>query len=300
MPQGFNLESYLRNSKKVDVSDLDFSLAKRYPLTADEVRCLTYMMDIESHTIVYLRGILNTCAIEDTETTAFLNCWAYEEFYHGRTIRQFLEAAGHEFSPDRAVQVKKRTSFREWLKDMGASFVCQLSAHFHGAYLSYGAISELTTLEGYGVVARRTHNPLLANLMLRLAKDERRHFSFYYNKAREELVPRNAQRLTTFILKQFWMPVGGGVKPDPEVDWMMRYILGDAPGAEIARRIDATIARLPGLDWFDGISRNREAALVRAGYFTTEAQRAQRRVPSFELRVASKIASANPVTQLES
>ncbi|MGH9532869.1 MAG: acyl-ACP desaturase, partial [Terriglobales bacterium] len=258
MPQGFNLESYLRNSRKVDVNDLDFSLAKRYPLTTDEVRCLTYMMDIESHTIVYLRGILNTCAIEDTETTAFLNCWAYEEFYHGRTIRQFLEAAGHEFSPNRAVEVKKRTSFREWLKDMGASLVCQLSEHFHGAYLSYGAISELTTLEGYGVVARRTHNPLLANLMLRLAKDERRHFSFYYNKAREELAPRNAQRLTTFILKQFWMPVGGGVKPDPEVDWMMRFILGDAPGAEIARRIDATIARLPGLEWFDGITRNRE------------------------------------------
>ncbi len=56
----FDLERYLRNSKKVDISDIDLSLAPRHPLTEDEVHCLTYMMDIESHTIVYLRSILST------------------------------------------------------------------------------------------------------------------------------------------------------------------------------------------------------------------------------------------------
>jgi hypothetical protein len=48
-----NLASYLEHSRKVDVSDMDFSEAARYPLSADEIRCLTYMMDIETHTIVY-------------------------------------------------------------------------------------------------------------------------------------------------------------------------------------------------------------------------------------------------------
>ena len=37
----FDLELYLKNSRKVDVSDLDFAQAARWPLTADEVRCLT-------------------------------------------------------------------------------------------------------------------------------------------------------------------------------------------------------------------------------------------------------------------
>ena len=111
MTAGFDLERYLRHSKKVDVSDLDLSKARTYPLIKEVIRCLTYMMDIESHTIVYLRGILSTCAIEDLETTAFLSCWAYEEFFHGRTLRRFLEQAGVRFSSTRITEVQKSTSF---------------------------------------------------------------------------------------------------------------------------------------------------------------------------------------------
>jgi hypothetical protein len=81
MQPGFDIEKYLNHSKKVDVTDLDFSAARSYPLSENEIRCLTYMMDIESHTIVFLKGILSTCALKDPETTAFLSCWAYEEFF---------------------------------------------------------------------------------------------------------------------------------------------------------------------------------------------------------------------------
>jgi len=47
------------------------------------------------------------------------------------------------------------------------------------------------------------------------------------------------------------MPVGGGVKPDLEVDWRNRFILGDSRGGQVAARIDAIIGRLPSLAWFD-------------------------------------------------
>ena len=94
MDIGFDIEKYLAHSGKVDVNDLDLSSVQHYPLSDAEIRCLTYMMDVESHTIVFLKGILSTCAITDPETTAFLSCWAYEEFFHGRTIRQFLQSAG--------------------------------------------------------------------------------------------------------------------------------------------------------------------------------------------------------------
>jgi hypothetical protein len=257
----FDVEKYVRNSKKVDISDLDLSQAARYPVSDDEVRALTYMCDIESHTIVYLRAILNTCAVEDSQTTSFLSCWAYEEFFHGRTIRQFLDAVGAPVSATRMLEVQRASSFTEWLKEFGSSILCRFSRHFHGAYLTYGAISELSTLEGYGVMARRTRNPILAELVHRLAKDERRHFSFYYNKARLELRAPNARRLTNFVIRHFWLPVGGGVKPDSEVSWILSFIMGDAEGAEIARRVDNTIAKLPGLEWFDRLSISREEAL---------------------------------------
>jgi len=261
MVGAFDLERYLRNSKRVDVADLDLSAAPDYPLTEDELHCLTYMMDIESHTVIYLRAILNTCAIEDPDTTAFLNCWAYEEFFHGRTIGQFLAACGVRFNDHRIAEVHKQTAFSEWLKEMGASLVCQFSRHFHAAYLTYGAISELSTLEGYGVLAARTQNPILAQILRRLAKDERRHFSFYYNKAKLQLQARAAQRLTTFIIKHFWLPVGGGVKPEAEVNWILNYILNGREGEVVARRIDERIAKLPGLEWFDRLSRSREESM---------------------------------------
>jgi hypothetical protein len=264
MPE-FNLGSYLDHSKKVDVSDMDFSQAQRYPLSEQEIRCLTYMMDIETHTIVYLKGILSTCAIRDPRNTSFLSCWAYEEFFHGHTLRRFLEAAGVNFSPNRMAEVQKEASWRDWIESVGSSLVCQISRHFHAVYLTWGAISELTTLESYGILAGRSRHPMLAELLRRLAKDERRHFSFYYNMAREHLAPRAAQRLTTGIIKHFWMPVGGGVKPNSEVDWMNRFILGDSRGGEVAARIDATIGKLPGLAWFDRLTRSREESLARLG-----------------------------------
>jgi hypothetical protein len=257
----FDVDKYVRNSNKVDISDIDLSQATRYPVTDDEVRALTYMCDIESHTVVYLRAILNTCAIEDAQTTAFLSCWAYEEFFHGRTIRQFLDAIGAPLSSTRMLEVQKASSFTEWLKELGSSILCRFSRHFHGAYLTYGAISELSTLEGYAVMARRTRNPILAEIVQRLAKDERRHFSFYYNKAKLELRAGSAQRLTNFVIRHFWLPVGGGVKPESEVSWILAFILGDPEGEQIGRRIDATIAKLPGLEWFDCLSRSRNEAL---------------------------------------
>jgi len=260
----FNLESYIEHSKKVDVSDLDLAEAAKYPLSPSEVRCLTYMMDIESQTIVFLKEILSTCAIRDPRTTAFLSCWAYEEFFHGYTLRRFLEAAGVAISPTRTVEVQKQaSSWRYWLESFGGSLICQVSRHFHAVYLTWGATSELMTLESYGVLAARTGHPMLAELLRRLAKDERRHFAFYYNMASEHLVPRAAQKLTTCVIEHIWMPVGSGVRPDVEVDWMIQFILGDAGGEKVAARIDTTLSKLPGLGWFDRVKRSREASLER-------------------------------------
>ena len=250
----FDLDKYLNNSQKVDLSEFDFAKAHQYSLTPDEIRCLKYMMDVESSTIVYLRAVLRTSLIDDPENVAFLSCWAYEEYFHGRAIREFLKASGVDVETDRYVKVKHNATFRESLEEFGASLLGRFSRHFHAAYLTWGAIQELTTLEGYGVLAARTSNPLLRIVLARIIKDERRHFSFYYNKARQSLTANRAQWLTTFLLKRFWTPVGSGVKRDPDVDWMIRFIFGDPAGNTAAQRIDATMSRLPGLTWFNLLS----------------------------------------------
>jgi hypothetical protein len=44
--------------------------------------------------------------------------------------------------------------------------------------------------------------------------------------------------------------------PAAEVDWILSFPLGDPEGAQIAARIDRTIAKLPGLEWFDRLMRS--------------------------------------------
>lgn len=257
----YNLESHLTHSKKVDLSDIPFDDVKKYPLALEEIRCLAYMMDIEGHTIVYLRGLLNTCAIEDPEITAFLSCWVYEEYFHGRAIKKFLESYGVSYEADRFKEVKRSRSITEWMKEIAALVLCKVTPHFHAVYLTWGAINELTTLEGYSVLSQRTSHPILSEILKRLIRDERRHFSFYYNQASVALKPRGAQRLTRFLLNRFWTPVGHGVKPDNEVSWMMNFAFGDEKGEGVAEKIDAAIRKLPGLEKFDLISRYRSHAL---------------------------------------
>src|SRR5207244_12165234 len=61
-----------------------------------DVMCLHYMMDIETHTVVYLRDLLATQASNDPYVTGFLSCWVYEELWRGEAFSAFLRAYGIE------------------------------------------------------------------------------------------------------------------------------------------------------------------------------------------------------------
>ena len=114
MTDQFDIERYLDNSRKVEVMDLHFERAADFSISAEEFRCLTYMMDIEAHTMMYLKALLRTCAVRDPEVMSFLHCWVYEEFFHGRAIRQFLEATGFRIAASRADTVQQTRTWREW------------------------------------------------------------------------------------------------------------------------------------------------------------------------------------------
>jgi hypothetical protein len=55
-----------------------------------------------------------------------------------------------------------------------------------------------------------------------------------------------------WVFKNFWTPVGAGVKSQEEVDALALYLFGDSPeGREGIREIDATVSELPG---FEGLT----------------------------------------------
>src|SRR4051794_41753117 len=155
----FDLDRYLRNSKKVDLSGIDWDEVASHPLSDGDVMSIHYMMDIEAHTVIYLRDLLATRAAADPQITAFLSCWVYEELWHGEAFSDFLRACGIEEPieprlPDGSTPMPTRPNrLRKLRTDLGVGngfaivpsmIGSALTRHLIAVHMTWGALNELT------------------------------------------------------------------------------------------------------------------------------------------------------------
>jgi hypothetical protein len=240
----FDLDAWVARSRAIDLSEIDWAAVPHHPVSAETLRSLRYMQDIESHTIIYTRSLLATRAIDDPEVATFLACWLYEETFHGLAIARFLAAAGQPIG-ERA-RPRGSETFPQWLEARMIALVSRAWPDFCAVHMIWGAINELTTLTAYRRLMVLEPHPVLRDLLERIALDESRHFFFYYRQAERRMQRRAAARVARLIVDRFWAPVGSGVQPDAELRFMARYLFGDDDGLAAARRVDETIRRLPG------------------------------------------------------
>ena len=245
----FSIERYKEESKKLDTAGIAWDDVTAHPLSKGDLFCLHYMMDIENHVPLYLSHLLVTRACMDPILTAFLACWNYEELWHGENIGKLLNLYGIEFdTQERIAHVRANLGFQNSISILTTMAGSWALKNFSAVYLSIGAINELSTATGYAALIRRSGHPVLKDLLSRIIKDERRHFAFYYNSAKEWLGDNvRAQRLDRWMLDRYWVPVGVGVKRQEEVDALALYLFDDAQGEEELIEIDSKIGRLPGL-----------------------------------------------------
>ena len=183
----FDIKRFLQLSGPVQCDDLDMDEASRTGITDAEARILRYMADTETHTILYLRDLLAGHTAHDPEVTAFLSVWVYEELWHGRSIDQLLVATGHSVPSDTYTQVSKNVSWREPIEAFLSHLAAYATPRFAATHMAWGAINELTAAAAYKALERRTQNRPLALLLNRIAKQERKHFAFYYSQAERRL-----------------------------------------------------------------------------------------------------------------
>ena len=245
----FSIERYKEESKRVDTTGIAWDDVASHPLSKGDLFCLHYMMDIENHVPLYLSHLLVTRACMDPILTAFLACWNYEELWHGENIGKLLNLYGIEFdTQERIAHVRANLGFQNSVSILTTMAGSWAMKNFSAVYLSIGAINELATATGYGALIRKSGHPVLKDLLGRIIKDERRHFAFYYNSAREWLADNErAQKLDRWMLNRVWVPVGVGVKKQEEVDALALYLFDDDEGEQELLDIDAKIGKLPGL-----------------------------------------------------
>jgi len=239
-----NVDPYTSRSHLLNLESIAWDSIREHPMPSEAVRALRYMQDIECHTIVYVRELLATRAIDDPEIAAFLACWFYEESFHARALARFLVAAGH----DPIARVRSRPSLARRLEERAIGIVSGIWPDFVAVHMTWGAINELTTLTGYQRLADLAGHPILAELLGRIVRDEARHFRFYYRQAEQRLASERTRRVTRFLVDHFWAPVGSGVQPAEEVQFLASYLMSDTAGRAAARKVDATIRRLPGFE----------------------------------------------------
>ena len=267
----FEIEKFLDAAGAVKTDDLDWEACARAGITAEEERVLLYMSDTESHSILNLRDLLAGHSTRDPEVTSFLSAWVYEELCHGRAIDRLLAAVGRAPERGRYARVTEGTGLRELTEAALSRAAAALTPRFMALHMTWGAINELSAAAAYQRLAQTTANPVLATLVQRMAKQERRHFSFYWHQARKRLTgDPSAQRLARFGIRRFWHLVGSESGGDSNLDFVSAYLFATPDARRGLAAAEDSIRELPGMAWFDLLTRHVEARVaawnVRRGY----------------------------------
>ncbi|MCU1514120.1 MAG: ferritin-like protein, partial [Microbacteriaceae bacterium] len=119
---------------------------------------------------------------------------------------------------------------------------------FVAVHMAWGAANEWSAITAYNRMADLEEDPVLAELLKRIAKQEARHVAFYTSQARDRLAKsKKAQVLARFALKNFWSPVGSSIMEKSEVIHVMGHLMSGPDGRKGARKIDTAISGLPGM-----------------------------------------------------
>ncbi|GLY97545.1 hypothetical protein [Actinoplanes sp. NBRC 103695] len=245
----FDIDEYAAGSRAVRWDDLDFDHFRDNPLPPDTLRTLRYMTDVEYHTICYTRDLLTTPSHTDDDVARFMVTWNREEFWHGEALASVLRMHDIEVGFDELRANRLKFGWRDYLDPATQSTLSRLvGKDFIAVHMSWGAANEYTAVSAYKRMAALETDPVLAELLRRIAQQESKHVAFYVSQARKRLADsRKAQIITRFLLDKVWRPVGSSIMPHEEVVYVFGQLMSGPAGAAEARRLDASISALPGL-----------------------------------------------------
>lgn len=243
------------------------------PLSDDAIATIEYMDLIEGHVCAgYLHLALASPTVRaTTESTDFAAGWGIQENWHGIALHRFLdEYRGIKVSTRAPVQDQRRAqiSFTARHAHLVAGAAASIAPELYPAvYACIGYRNEVMTLKGYGSLLSKVNvpypHPVLDPLLRGLMAEEGHHAKFYRRIAERYLDsnPR-ARRAARLAMTRWWGIVGENFAGSEGADRVILYLFQDQRGRDLADKIDAAVASLPGLEGVRPMRRRLEQALA--------------------------------------
>ena len=232
----FDIEDYKGRTDRLRWDDLDFGAFRDQPLDDDTLRAIEYMHDVELHTICYLRDLLVTPAHADPDVTTFLSCWAYEELWHGEALGDVLAAHGRRRAPSGSAAAHPARSARPHpALRVGARVGARRGAAARRAH----DVGRGQRVDDPG----RLRPPRPAGEPPGAHRADRAHrppgrpaHRLLRSEARRRLVDSEpARRVVRWALRRLWRPVGSGIMPAAETDFVIHHLYGGPDGRAVRR-----------------------------------------------------------------
>ena len=248
------LEWYERQPRTLTpefISTIPWNEIKDHPLDKRLVPVLLYMRDVETLTDMYHSEMLRTPTGKDPYITKFMERWGTEELVHGEMLNRFLCEAGvpteEKWQDKVRGSVPKTYIANTYVVAMLAKFI---GKKFTATHMTFGAVHEMSTAQGYRQLAKLADHPVLTYLLTAIMREEAAHTQFYWTVARLELNKNEtSQKLTRFFVEHFWTPVGQGSVPKRRTENMIGTLFGDKTALSVLdKKVTQRIRQLPGFD----------------------------------------------------
>ncbi|WP_423919534.1 ferritin-like domain-containing protein [Frigoribacterium sp. 2-23] len=245
----FDIDKYAASSERVTWDDLDLEHFKKNPLSPESLRTLRYMADVEYHTVCYTRDLLTTPSHKEGDVSSFMTMWNREEFWHGEALAAILDVHGIKVDYDQLRANRLKLGWRDRLDPVKQGLLGKIvGSDFVAVHMSWGAANEYSAVTAYRRMAELEKDPVLAELLRRIAQQETRHVAFYVSQARERLLKsKRAQKLTRLLLSKVWAPVGSSIMEVDDVKFVFNQIMSGEAGRKAAAQLDQNISKLPGM-----------------------------------------------------
>jgi Mn-containing catalase len=239
------------------ISQIPWHEVKNYRLDKKFVPVLLYMRDVEILTDMYYEELRRTPTGKDAVIKKFMERWGVEELAHGELIDRFLNESGVETSKNWKTEVRQNVpKFYTFNTRILTTLTNLIGTQFTATHMTFGAINELSTAQGYRRLTELANHPVLTQIIRGIMREESAHTQFYWSIAKLELKKSAfARRVARFVVKNFWSPVGQGAKPKTQSDYTIATLFEGADGLErVERNISQRVQQLAGFEGLNTIS----------------------------------------------